>query len=180
MIKLVVTGLWVCIVTLGAVYVSIQMAMTPAAAPTDKKAVVEEFVKGEPINVPVIGDKGITGYFITKISYMMDKEKDKDLSIPLPALTTDTLFTLLVGNKMVDMSKPRAFNLEGFRGEIKKDMNERLGGEYVGSVIIEQLDFLSKDEIRSNASASTKKDMKLVSIVPGEAPPAGAENKASK
>ncbi|MET0748252.1 MAG: hypothetical protein ABWY49_08670 [Rhizobium sp.] len=179
MIKLVVTGLWVCVVTLAAVYFSIQMATAPAASP-DSKAVAEEFVKGEAINIPVIGDNGISGYFITKISYMMNKDKAKDLDMPLPALTTDALFTMLVGNKMVDMSEPKAFNLEAFRGDIKKNMNDRLGGDYVASVIVEQLDYLSKDEIRANEGSPVKKNMKMVSIATPEAPPAGADIKPAK
>lgn len=179
MIKLVVTGLWVCVVTLAAVYFSIQMATAPAAS-ADPKAVSQEFVKGESINVPVIGDTGISGYFITKVSYMMNKDKAKDLDVPLPALTTDALFTLLVGNKMVDMSKPKAFDLEAFRGDIKKTMNDRLGGDYVASVVVEQLDYLSKDEIRANEGSPVKKNLKMVSITPAESPPAGAEIKPAK
>jgi hypothetical protein len=176
MIKLVVTGLWVCVVTLAAVYFSVQMATAPAAS-TDPKAPAQEFVKGESMNIPVIGDTGITGYFITKVSYMMNKDKAKDAAIPLPALTTDTLFTLLVGNKMIDMSQPKTFNVEDFRGDIKKTMNDRLGGDYVASVVIEQLDYLSKEEIRASEGASPKKNMKMVSIVPAEAPPGGAAAK---
>jgi hypothetical protein len=169
MIKIVVAGVWVCIVTLAAVYFSIQLATAPAG-PKDVKP-DEEFVKGEAINIPVITDNGISGYFITKISFMMNKDKAKDLSIPLPAVTTDELFTLLVGNKMVDMSKPKAFNLEAFRSDIKKDMNDRLGGDYIASIFIEQLDFLSKEQIRANDAAPVKKDLKMVSIAQGETPP---------
>lgn len=174
MIKIVVAGVWVCVVTLAAVYFSIQMATAPAPNPADAKPETE-YVKGEAINIPVITDNGINGYFITKISYMMDKGKSKDLPIPLPALTTDALFTLLVGNKMVDMSKPKDFNLETFRGDIKKGLNDRLGGEYVQSVLVEQLDFLSKDKIRANENATVKKDLKPVPIVPGDKPPEDAK-----
>jgi hypothetical protein len=108
---------------------------------------------------------------------MMNKDKAKDAAIPLPALTTDTLFSLLVGNKMIDMSQPKTFNVEAFRGDIKKTMNDRLGGDYVASVVIEQLDYLSKEEIRASEGASPKKNMKMVSIVPAEAPPEGAAAK---
>lgn len=170
MIKVVVAGVWGCVVTLAAVYFSIHLATAPAADPKDAKP-EEEFVKGEAINIPVMTDNGINGYFITKISFMMNKDKAKDLPIPLPALTTDELFTLLVGNKMVDLSKPKAFDLEGFRGEIKKSLNERLGGDYIQSVLVEQLDFLSKEKIRANETATSKKDLKPVPIVPGEKPP---------
>jgi predicted DNA binding CopG/RHH family protein len=158
------------------VYFSIQLATAPAAPKETKPD--EEFVKGESINIPVITDNGISGYFITKVSFMMNKEKAKDLAIPLPSLTTDELFTLLVGNKMVDMSNTKAFNLEAFRGDIKKDINERLGGEYVASVFVEQLDFLSKEQIRANDAAPVKKNLKMVSVAPGDKPPEEATKAA--
>jgi hypothetical protein len=37
MIKLVLTGVWVCVVTLAAVYFSVQMATAPATDPNAAK-----------------------------------------------------------------------------------------------------------------------------------------------
>lgn len=56
MIKLVITGLWVCAVTLASVYFSVQVATAPAISPDDAKKAQRELVKGESINVPVISN----------------------------------------------------------------------------------------------------------------------------
>ncbi len=76
MIKLIVTGLWVCAVTLASVCFSVQMA-TAAPRPilTTPKRRSEEFVKGRSINVPVIANGQVSGYFITRVSFMMEKGK---------------------------------------------------------------------------------------------------------
>ena len=170
MIKLVVTGLWVCVVTLASVYFSVQMATAPATSPDDAKKAQREFVKGESINVPIIGNDQVSGYFITRVSFMMNKGKANDLQMPLTELTTDELYTLLVGDKMIDIGHTESFDVAAFRASVKKNMNERLGGDYIDEVLVEQLDYLSKDEIHSGES-SGKKTMKPVKIVEGDPAP---------
>lgn len=168
MVKLLLTGLWVCIVTLGAVYFSVQMSAAPA--PVDEEArrkEMQELVRGESITIPVISNGAITGYFLSRVSFMMDKEKIRNVKLPITELTTDGLFTLLIGNKMVDLSKPGAFDLEKFRSSIKDDMNSKLGEGLVAEVLVEQLDYLSKEDIRNNASRGNKNPNPGQKIVDG-------------
>jgi hypothetical protein len=174
MVKFVIVGVWACVIALGAVYGSVWMATRPAPDPAAAEKAQQQYVKGESINIPVLANDQVTGYFLTKISFMMDKDKAKDLKIPLTELTTDELFSLLVGNKMIDISHIANFNLPAFRDDIKKNMNTRLGGDYVDSVLVEQLDYLSKDEVRANDAAPVKKNLKPVKIVPGDPAPADA------
>jgi hypothetical protein len=170
MIKLIAIGLWVCAVTLGSVYYSVQTATAPAVSPDDARKAQQEYVKGESINVPVIANGQVTGYFITRISFMMEKGKAAELQMPLTELTTDELYSLLVGNKMIDIAHTANFDVAAFRADIKKNMNARLGGDYVADVLIEQFDYLSKDEIHSGEDGG-KRTVKPVSIVKGDAAP---------
>ncbi|SCB61026.1 hypothetical protein GA0061105_114103 [Rhizobium aethiopicum] len=167
MVKLVLTGIWVCAITLASVYFSVYLATAPAPAVTDSKQSALELVKGEMITVPVISDGAVTGYFISRISFMMNKDMMKGVTLPLAEMTTDQLFSLLVGNKMVDLAHIKSFDPKAFREEIKKGMNERLGGEYVADVMLEQLDYLSKQEIKQNSSGEPKKLGAPVKIVEG-------------
>lgn len=170
MVKLLLTGLWVCIVTLGAVYFSVQMAAGPA--PVDEEAAARdklELVRGESITVPMISNGAITGYFIGRISFMMDKTKAAQITLPIAELTTDQLYTLLVGNKMVDLSNPGAFDLQKFKTTVKDGMNCKLGDQVVAEVLVEQLDYMSKEDIRLNASRGGKGAPQIRKIVEGEA-----------
>ncbi|MFN3833236.1 MAG: flagellar basal body-associated FliL family protein [Allorhizobium sp.] len=153
--KILGIGLWVCIVTLGAVYGSIYLATAPAGPSDDaaKKPAVE-LIRGEPITIPVIGNGDVTGYFLTRISFMMDKEKAKGQTMPTTELMTDQLFTLLVGNKMVDIGNVTAFDVNLFREKIKTEMNARLGEGMVDQVLIEQLDYVSKEAARKAAEGA--------------------------
>ncbi|ARM11023.1 MULTISPECIES: hypothetical protein [Rhizobium] len=177
MVKLVLTGVWVCAITLASVYFSVYMATAPAPAATDSKQSALELVKGETITVPVIGDGAITGYFLGRISFMMNKDLLKGVTLPLTEMTTDELFSLLVGNKMVDLAHIKSFDAKAFRQEIKKGMNERLGGEYVAEVMLEQLDYLSKEEVKQNAAGEPKKlgaPVKIIEGAPADGAPAPA------
>lgn len=148
MFKVVAAGIWVCIVALGAVYFSVQMGTAPPVDEAAAKKAALEVVKGESITVPLLKDGAVRGYFISRISFMMDKEKLADGKPPITEYMTDELFSLLVGNGMIDISDPKAFNLEEFRKMVKEDMNKRLGDELIAEVLVEQLDYLSKDDIR--------------------------------
>lgn len=174
MVKLLLTGLWVCIVTLGAVYFSVQMSAAPAPVDEEaKKKELQEFVRGEVITVPMMANGSITGYFIGRISFMMDKEKIKDVKLPVTELMTDQLYTQLVGNRMVDLSNPGGFDLEKFRSTVRDGMNARMGEGVVAEVLVEQLDYMSKDDIRNNASRGSKSSppvQKIVEGAPVEAP----------
>ncbi|MBX4910139.1 MULTISPECIES: hypothetical protein [Rhizobium] len=167
MVKLVLTGIWVCAITLASVYFSVYLATAPAPAATDSKQSALELVKGETITVPVIGDGAITGYFLGRISFMMNKDMLKGVTLPLTEMTTDELFSLLVGNKMVDLAHIKSFDPKAFREEIRKGMNERLGGEYVADVMLEQLDYLSKEEVKENSAGQPKKLGAPVKIIEG-------------
>jgi hypothetical protein len=105
---------------------------------------------------------------------MMNKDVVKNVALPLTEVTTDELFTLLIGNKMVDIGNLKSFDPQAFRDTIKKGMNEHLGGEYVAEVMLEQLDYLSKDDVKASTSGQQKKTPKTVNIV---TPAPAAENK---
>ena len=60
MLKLVLTGVWVCAVTLGSVYFSMQHASAPVVsdAEADRRA-SQEYVPGEMITIPSIKDGAV-------------------------------------------------------------------------------------------------------------------------
>jgi hypothetical protein len=132
-------------------------------------------VKGETITVPIIGNGAITGYFLGRVSFMMNKDMLKGVTLPLSEMTTDELFSLLVGNKMVDIAHIKSFDPNAFREEIKKGMNERLGGEYVAEVMLEQLDYLPKEDVKENSGNKPQKvgaPVKIVETAPATEMPA--------
>ncbi|KAA3506340.1 hypothetical protein GOZ89_08255 [Agrobacterium vitis] len=172
MVKIVIAGVWACIVALVAVYFSIQVATAPPPVEV-AKAPPTEVVRGEAITVPFLENGKVKGYFIGRFSFMVDKEKAGAMQMPMTELMTDQLFTLLVGNSMVDLSKSTKLDIDGFKQAIKTGINKRLGSDVINDVLIEQLDFLGKDDIREGGGGKPKL-LPAVKIVEGEKAPEGA------
>ena len=169
MIKIVLFGIWVCIISLGGVYAAVTLSGgsdTEAARPVTPPA----YMAGETLSVPVVTNGAVTGYFLTKVSVMVDQEKATHIHIPIAPYLTDELYTLLVGNKMIDLPTAGNLDVEGLRNRIKDDLNTRAEDTLVTAVIFEQLDYLSKADLngRSSQRMTSKK------IVPPEPAPAGA------
>jgi hypothetical protein len=155
MIKIVLIGAWVCIISLGAVYAAVTLAGGSADSAAAKQEIPPAYVAGE---------------VLSKVSVMIDQEMAAKTHIPMAPYITDELYTLLVGDKMIDLPKAGHLDVEGLREKIKTDLNAKAKEELVTSVIFEQLDYISKADATGKPSqrAATKK------IIPPEPAPAGA------
>jgi len=173
MIKIVLIGVWVCVISLGGVYAAVTLSAT-SGAEAAKPAIPPAYVAGETLSIPVVTEGAVTGYFLTKVSVMVDQEKAAKTHIPVAPYITDELYTILVGNKMIDLSKAGDFDIEGLRTRIKDDLNTRAEDALVTAVIFEQLDYLSKADL--NGKSSQK--MASKKIVPPETAPAAGNKPA--
>lgn len=155
MIKLIGTGIWICLVAFGSVYFSIQMAVKKESAePAQPMLGGYQEIKGDIISVPVLGDGAVQGYFLTRLSYTIDPAKIAVMTIPPQELITDVLYMELVGNRVIDLGNMKTFDLTKFKSGIVAALNGRLGEQVFHDVVIEQIDFLSKEDIRSNMRQS--------------------------
>ncbi|QRM54259.1 hypothetical protein [Sinorhizobium sp. BG8] len=165
MIKLIVSGVWICVITLASVYFSMQMAAAPkvdeeAAA---RKAALE-LVTGSVTTVPVIGDGEVKGYFLVRLAYTANKEMAAKQTVPVADMITDELYTMLAGQKVIDISDAGSFDVDGFRTTVKEGLNKRFKEEIIDEVFIEQIDYLTKTELHEPATKTPK------TIVKGEVP----------
>lgn len=166
MLKLVFTGIWVCAVTLGSVYYSMKIASAPVVPDGEAaKRASEQYVAGEMITVPVIKDGGVQGYFLTKLSFSASKEGINNLHAPLRQMVTDELYDLLVGSRFIDVADTGTFDLPTFKSTIKDGLNKKLGGEVIAEVLVEQLEYLSKDDVKRIANSQNVPKQKPVPIV---------------
>ena len=153
MIKFVAAALWLCTVAVGTVLWSAK------APPADTaEAVAEagsllsklEEIKMEIVSVPVLRDDRIAGYFLARLVYTADGEEVKKLPVSPDTLLTDQFYTYLFGNPAIDFTDKAHFDIDAFRNSLRDSVNKRVGAPVVHDVLVQQLDFLSKDEIRDN------------------------------
>ncbi len=149
MIKLLLTGVWAAAITLGSVYVSLRHASAPIESSEDAaRAAVQEYVPGELITVPVITGGAVQGYFLTKLSFAVDKTKVAKLSVPLKESVTNTLFDVLIGKNLINVADNSSFDLATFKDTVKKGLNEQMKDEVIFEVLVEQLEYLSKEDVK--------------------------------
>lgn len=153
MIKFIAAALWLCAVAVGTVLWS---AKAPPAEAAAGEAGAGSFlskleeIKMEIISVPVLRDDHIAGYFLARLVYTADEEEVKKLPVSPDTLLTDQFYTYLFGNPEIDFTDKAHFDIDAFRNSLRESVNKRVGAPVIHDVLVQQLDFLSKDEIRDN------------------------------
>lgn len=151
MLKLVAIGVWVIVVTAaatyGSVYLSNSTGQTEAAEEPDMG--VEE-LKSEMTSVPIMRNGDVTGYLILQLSFAADRRllADKKLD-PLPFLM-DAVFRVILVRTDVDFYRLKSKDLEEITAAVATDVNSRLGAELVRHVLLQQVNFVKKEDIRTN------------------------------
>jgi hypothetical protein len=170
MIKFIAAAIWISAATIGAVYYSFQSS-APKAEGEQAQPMLGglDYVKTEMISVPVVKDSAVTGYFLTKLVYTVDPAVMGKLSVPAESMIVDQVYSYLFGSPEIDFSQTTGLDLDAFRGHIRDAINKRVGEQLVYEVLVEQIEYLTKDEIRDNALRRRAVDMKTPKFVGGEA-----------
>ena len=156
MIKLIAIGLWICAATLGAVFFAFQSAGTQADAAAKEEANPTmmgglDYVKTEVMSVPLVRDGEVQGYFLSRLVYTVNPEEMKKLTVPAQAVITDAVYSYVYTTPDVDFTRIDRLDVDAFRNNMRETINARVGHDLVKDVLIEQVDYLTKAEIRDNA-----------------------------
>lgn len=151
MLKITILGMWIIAVTAAATYASVHlqaMSSAPSAEAPDDLGVEE--LKAEMTSVPMIRGGEIVGYLIIQLSFQADRRllKEKNLE-PLPYIN-DAAFRAIFASTDVDFRRLRSRDLDRLTVAIAEEANTRIGAELVRQVLIQQLNFVAKEDIRTN------------------------------
>lgn len=152
MIRFVLAAVWICAATVGAVVYSYQssQARQNEAPPAPFFGGMSP-VKTGVISVPVLKDGAVTGYFLTRLAYTADPDEIDKLTVPAETLLVDQIYTYLFANPQIDWSDKKSVDLEAFKKGVRDAINKNVGKDLIHNILIEQVDYLSKAEIRDNA-----------------------------
>lgn len=148
MIKLLIAGIWACIVTAGAAYFAVSMKLGQAQATKQEEPEVLQLIRPAMISVPVIGANGLRGYALAQFSFSVRDKLMKQITIPLEPLMLDESFRVVYASETEDFSKMKKKNLAELAKAITEGINKRLGFPAIADVMIEQMNYVSKEEIR--------------------------------
>ncbi|MBL4600384.1 MAG: hypothetical protein JKX93_15595 [Rhizobiaceae bacterium] len=149
MIKTILAGIWAAAVLSGSVWFFGQPAPIKGAE-EDKGAYFGslETVKLETIVVPIVRQSSVQGYIILESVYSIDTEEAASLSVPIQYILRDLINRSIYGNTNIDIYRLEKFDLVKFQETIVSDINAKLGKNIVHDVMIQRLNFMTKEEIR--------------------------------
>lgn len=176
-IKFIAAALWIVVVTLGAVFYSFQAAANLPADDTKQPMLGGlDYVKTDVISVPLLGGERVHGYFLTRLVYTVEPKEVAKMSVPMDALLVDQVYSYLYGNPQIDFTQYDKLDLDAFRNGIRDSINARIGSKLVHEVMVEQIDFLTPDDVRDNAvrKRSSAADAAATESAKPEASPATA------
>ncbi len=151
MIKTLLIGLWVCIVALGSSYFFVQMNNSSAAhvAP-EAEAEVIEFIKTDMVSVPVIRQGKVQGYLVAQLSFAVNKTETKKLPFEPTPYLVDVAYRALYENSAIDFSQLQPQDLTLLAKKIAEGANAKLGSEVVKDVLMNEINYVPRDEVRTN------------------------------
>jgi hypothetical protein len=151
LIKFVAAAIWICVVTIGAVVYSFQTSGANADAKGPALFGGLDYVKTDVISVPILRNSRVDGYFLARLVYVVDPAKLKLLTVPVEAILVDEVYSYLYSNPQLDFSAKETLDLKIFRAGIRDAINARVQDALIDDILVEQIDFLSKDDIRDNS-----------------------------
>lgn len=152
MIKPILLGVWLCGVTLGSAYgvLTWQKNQKAAAIAAATQPLVLQQFETKVLNVPIIADGAVQGYVLAQFAFTVEPEKIKDLSTKPDLILVDEAFKLIYAGEAVDFRHLRRADVDALSKIILTNVNKRLGQPLVHSVLVQQLNYLPRDQLRGN------------------------------
>lgn len=152
MIRLIGTGIWICLVTILSSYAAtLWKTETPPDAEVDRLFGGMESLKTNLISVPVIAHGGIQGYILAQFTFTMKSDLVRRMSVKPDVFLLDAAFRAIYRTDAAILRGAEKQDLQALMGSIKSDVNNRFGDELVSDVLIEKYNFLPKNEVRDGA-----------------------------
>lgn len=151
MIKLIIAGLWACIVTLAASYAAVSWQAGHAAHEAEPERLYGglETVRTRMISVPVIRSGAIQGYVMAQFSFTGNASVLKRLTLKADVVVLDEAFKAIYSEDALDFRDMKKQDLSGLIKSIVEGSNQRFGTRIIEDVFIHELSYVTKDGIRS-------------------------------
>lgn len=157
MIKLILAGLWACIVTLAANYAAVSWNAGHAAPEVEPEPLYGglETVRTRMISVPVIRAGAIQGYVMAQFSFTANAATIKRLSVKADVVLLDEAFKVIYSEDSLDLRDLKKQDLGALVKRIVKATNQRFGTHIVEDAFIQELSYVTKEGIRAGNKQGT-------------------------
>ena len=146
----VLTGLWVCLITLVSCYGAVSWRAAAAAnGPVDEPELHGlDYQKTRLINVPMIADGAVQGYVVAQFVFTGDAATLKELSVPPEVFVADEAFRMLYADEKLDFANLKKYDLTALTSAITRSVNDRFGADILQEVLVEEFNFVAKSDVK--------------------------------
>ena len=144
-------SIWILCLTLGFAYFGSKMQREPAAANSQPAADAPTLIALKAMTVPVIANGAMQGYVLAQISVSATPEALKTLPQPADVLIADSVFNTLYAEEQVDFKHLQKQDLSKLSNKILENINAKAGVPLASGVFIQELHYLSKQEVGAAA-----------------------------
>ncbi len=150
MIKLILCGVWACAVTLMSCYAAVSWHSRAPSAEHGTLAGVET-VRTRMISVPVVADGAIHGYVMAQFVFTVDSKILKHLTVKPDLFLLDEAFKTIYSGDSVDFRQFKKQDLPTLSKQIGDSVNKRLGATLINDVLIQELNYIAKENVRGGS-----------------------------
>jgi len=155
-IKIILIGFWVCAVTVASCYGAV-MYFSGKRAEADNGAFGGiDYIKTEMTSVPVIRNGEVKGYIVVQLVFAADSYKMKELKLEPAPFLLDEAYRVIYADERTNFNHLEKQQIEELTKQIMENSNKRLKNELIKEVLIQQLNYVAKDEIRTHWMAPDK------------------------
>ena len=149
MIRLVLAGLWVCILTAGTSY-AVAYWKENGSALSAKEEYLEglQHLKTRVLSVPMVENGAVQGYIVARFAYTVEAKTMHQLAVPPEPYVVDEAFRRIYADERLDFRKLARYDLSILTAAIKQRVNERMQADVVQDVLIEDFNYVSRDEFQ--------------------------------
>ncbi|MEM8649724.1 MAG: hypothetical protein AAGF54_04280 [Pseudomonadota bacterium] len=111
-----------------------------------------EHISLQPLSIVLIRDNTVKGYILIEASFSVDSDKKKKLSVPIELIAQNAINSSILNDKKIDIERLDEFNIDEFQNRLKSYVNKKLDKMVVHDVLIQRIDFIKSNNVRSSSS----------------------------
>jgi hypothetical protein len=151
MLKLVLIGVWGVVVTaISTILASEFRGEFAATASDDHAEILSDVIPLDMMSVPLLRGGRVNGYLIIQLAFVADRSKLEGLGMEPAPFLVDAAFQAILSKADIDPARFRSGELLRLAQAVRDVANTKLGDAVVSEVLVQQLNYVRRDEIRTN------------------------------
>ncbi|MCP3464128.1 MULTISPECIES: hypothetical protein [unclassified Bradyrhizobium] len=148
MIRLLLTGLWVCVLTAGGSYAVAYWKENGGLIHKDEYLDGLQYQKTRALSVPMVENGSVQGYIVARFVYTVEARTMHQLTVPPDPFVIDEAFRKIYADDRLDFRKLARYDLSILTAAIKQRVNERMQADVIQDVLVEDFNYVSREEFQ--------------------------------